>query len=286
MESSDQAGADVGAVVAAWAARTPSVSGLVLIGSRARPAAPLGGADRHSDWDFHIIAGHPEVFGDRRWTDGLEGLKLLAYAARTAAIGGVPKANAVFDGGEADFVVFPERMASSARWRSRFGLLKPGGETARLLQNLALVIRPGWKFLKGGGRWEGLYRRATKLMKDPRLDDAAARRLADGFVCDYVWVKRKIARGELLAAQRQLHRELAETNLRLLHELRLRRGEPTYPEARRIELIVRADELSDATLAALPNRPGLDSALEKSAATCRKLMVGLVGDAWRWPLVG
>ena len=75
-----------------------------------------------------------------------------------------------------------------------------------------------------------------------------------------------------------------ETNLRLLHELKLRRGERTFPEGRRIERIASAAELASVSVAARPAPAALRAAIERSAATCRKLMAALVGDAWRWPL--
>jgi hypothetical protein len=47
---------DFGAVMAAWAARTPAVDALVLIGSRERDGDDaVWRADAHSDWYFQII---------------------------------------------------------------------------------------------------------------------------------------------------------------------------------------------------------------------------------------
>jgi hypothetical protein len=82
-----------------------------------------------------------------------------------------------------------------------------------------------------------------------------------------------------LAAQRMLHHSLAETNFRLLHELRLRRGEQSYPEARRGELILSDIELSMITVDATPNREALRSAVDKASSTCRSLVHALMGNA-------
>jgi hypothetical protein len=97
-------------------------------------------------------------------------------------------------------------------------------------------------------------------------------------------LRRKIARGELLTAQRMLHRELAETNFRLLHELKLRRGERSFPEARRIERVAAEAELAAVSVCATLGAEALEAAVDKSAATLCTLMKALVGEGWRWPL--
>jgi hypothetical protein len=271
--------------MAAWAATEPTVSGLVLIGSRQRDQGDsVWQADAQSDWDFQIITSRPEMFSRRDWTRGLGGLQILAYAARSARIGGVPKVNVLYAGGEADFVIIPAKLLGRVRFSARLGRHRRGGPTRRQLQDLAVVIRPGWRFLKDTGKWDRFYQRAVAEVSDPRLDDELARQLAEGFVCDYVWTVRKVARGELLTAQRMVHRELAETNFRLLHELRLRRGERTFPEARRLERVASPAELASVTVDAQIEPAALQAAIEKCAATCRELMAALMGDAWRWPL--
>ena len=275
---------DFGTMMAAWAEKTPSVSGLVLIGSRERPPSEtLETADGHADWDFQVITSAPRMFGSREWTAGLAGARLLAYSARVAVIGGVPKITAVFQGAEVDLVIIPEKVIRRIKLRTAFGRHRKEGWTRRRLQDLAEVIRPGWRFLKGEERWGALYRRAVAEVPDPRLEDGAARQLAEGFVCDYVWTLRKLARGELRTAQRMLYRELAETNLQLLHELRRRRDQRTFTKARRIEWVATPAELASVTVEATVEAAALRAALEKAAATCRELMRGLVGDAWRWP---
>jgi hypothetical protein len=256
----------------------------VLIGSRERANGDrIWRADSLSDWDFQIITSRPAMFGDRDWTRGLVGTEVRAYAARTARIGGVPKVNAVFAGAEADFVIIPTKLLRRIKAATALGKHRREGPLRRSLQDLAVVIRPGWRFIKGGRAWEAFYRRVVREVPDPRLGDGAARRLAEGFFCDWIWTRRKIARGEFLAAQRMLHRELAETNYRLLHELRLRRGDRSFPEVRRIERIAGPAELAAVTVESRPRRAALEAALEKSAAACKSLMRSLVGGEWRWP---
>lgn len=275
---------DFGAALTAWAAAEPSVSGLVLIGSRVRaPTDALEFADAHSDWDFHVVTAQPRMFLECRWAAPLLGGSLRAYAARSAIIGGVPKVNLVFPGAEADLVVIPEKLLRRVKWRAALGLHRRPGWTQRRMQDIAEVIRPGWRFLQGEARWGPLYRRAVAEVADPHLGDPAVCQLAEGFVCDYVWTLRKLARGEFLTAQRMLHRELAEVNFQLLHELKLRRGERTFTKARRLERIASPAELAGVTVDARCEPAALRAALEQSAATCRELMAALVGAAWRWP---
>ncbi len=265
-------------IVSRWAAETPSVSGLTLFGSRARE-----GADPQSDWDFQVISSRPDMFAQRAWAQALVGATLRVYAPRMTRFGGVPKVNVIFDGAEADFVIIPERALRTAKLLVALGLHRREGLLRRRLADLAIAIRPGWRFLKGARRWEALYRRVVAEVADARLDDAEARRLGDVFVCDYLWSLRKIERGELVAAQRMLHRELVETNLRLLHEVKLRRGERSFPEGRRIEQNAPAGELSSLAPGGPCEAAALRDAAARAAGALRGLMAALVGSSWRWP---
>jgi hypothetical protein len=268
----------------AWAERTPSVKGLVLIGSRERAASDrMSGVDAQSDWDFQIITTAPMDFANRDWTCGLPGMELKVYATRVARIGGVPKVNAIFSNAEADFVVIPRWRLGLAKCAVALGQHRREGKLRSGLQDLVSVIRPGWRFLKGGRHWDSLYRRVVAEVPDPRLDDAATCALADIFLCESRWVQRKIARGELIAAQRMLHWELAETNFRLLHELKLRRGELSFERARRIERVATAEELVAVEVKAALEAGALRAAVEWSETTMRGLMRELVGERWNGP---
>ena len=271
-----------GETIAKWAEQQESVLGLVLIGSRVRDASDaVWRADAQSDWDFQIIARDAALFETDAWLRDA-GVKPLVYAVRRAAIGGVPKVALLADGVEADFVVLPGPRLQQVKEQVKTGAHRQSPELRAALQDLAIVIRPGWRFLKGAAEWEEFYRTVVADVPDPRLSDEQARELANGFVCDTVWALRKPERGELIAAQRMLHRGLAETNFRLLHELRLREGLRSFPEARRIERI----DATDAGLVAVsaPLEPtALAAAIEKSGESCRKLMEELMKDAWRWP---
>ena len=232
---------DLGAAIAAWAAGNSAVEALVLFGSRQRQERRrLDAVDLQSDWDFHVITRKPRALLSSGWTRELPGATLRAYAIRTAAIGRVPRVGAVFDEGDVDLVVIPTAIGRKVRWATRLGLHRRPGLVRKSLQDIAEIVRPGWKFLKDTGGWGRFYQLAVDSVPDPWLDDAALVQLAEGMVCDYVWIRRKLVRGELLAAQRVLYQEVWEANLKLLHELRHRRGLPTFTKARRLERLAGA----------------------------------------------
>jgi hypothetical protein len=269
--------------VAAWSANQPSVEALVLIGSRVRHQNDvIWQPDAQSDWDFQVIASRKDIFRTSAWAKTL-GLTLHTYCVRTAMIGGVPKVAALFDGEESDFVILPAGLMNFSRIAVQFGLHRRSYFLRRKLQDLAVIVRPGWRFLKGGQKWDHFYKQIVAGISDPRLDDVAVRNLADSFICDAVWTMRKIARGEFLAAQRMLHRSLAETNLRLLHEIKLRRRERTFPEARRAEKVLSHSELAAITVSTVPDALSLRDGVEKASATCRYFAHQLMGDQYRWP---
>ncbi len=274
---------DLGEKMTAWAAAESSIEALALIGSRVRKHEDtLWRADAQSDWDFHVITSQPEMFSDRAWTQRL-GLQVRAYAVRSAALGGVPKIAAVFESAEADFVVLPVSLLEPLYTAVLAGQHRASSQLTRSLRDLAVVVRPGWRFLKGADKWDPFYRQVVADIDDPRLRDEEVHNLAEGFVCDALWTLRKIERGEFVAAQRMLHRALAETNFQLLHEIKLRRGERSFPEARRVERVGTPAEISQITLSAEPGAAELYRAVDKAYATCREFVRLLVGDAWRAP---
>jgi hypothetical protein len=277
--------ADPAQNLAAWAARGAAVKAVVLIGSRARPAEDdLGQADAESDWDFHVITSQPGVFTQPAWTAALGAGAPLAYVDRLGVLGTARKISAVFQGMELDLVVLPAWRLQLAQVAMSLGLHRQSAELRRALGDLAVVLRPGYRFLHGAAGWETFYRKVVAEVPDPRLDNADALRLAQGFVCDYLWLQRKVARGELVAARRMLHRGLGEVNLQLAHELRLRRGERSFPDGRRLERTHPAAELAGLAVAGDGSAEALRVAAGQCAATLNTLLAGLVGADWRWPL--
>ncbi len=274
----------LGAALQKWAEREPTVSGLALIGSRVREASDqVWRADDQSDWDYHVISSRPAMFSAADWTRALEGVTVRAYAPRATRVGRVPKVSMILDGGEVDLVILHAGGLRLMKIAAAMGLHR-GGRTKRILQDLAIVVRPGFRFVKGAETWDAFYRKVVDEVPDPRIDDAMARELAATFWCDSVWALRKVERGELVAAQRALHQSLAETNFRLLHELRLRSGGRSFPEARRIERVATPEELSSVTVGSLPNPESLRAAIHKAGVTCDTLMRGLVGEDWKRPV--
>lgn len=273
---------EIGRAVTAWAEREPAVLALVLIGSRARAVdEPAMAADEFSDWDFQVVTSRPELFTTATWMSGLGLGEPLAYVARLGRLGTATKISALLREGEMDLVVIPAARLKRAKILLSLGLAPRFATLRDALGGLAVVLRGGHRLLKGEREWAGFFRRIAHEFPVPRLGDAMVRSLAEGFVCDYVSTRNKIERGELLAAQRWLHLQMAEVNFQLLHELRQRRGEPSLPDARRIERFPGASRRVE--VRALPSAENLRLATEESAAALRELMSEL-GPDWRWPL--
>lgn len=264
-----------------WALAEPSVVLFVQIGSRVRAAGTSFAADNASDWDFQIATTRPEMFADRSWTLAL-GLVPLAYVVRSGRLGSAQKLTALFVEGELDLVLIPASGLRGMSLLARAGQLNSQPQAMGALTDLAAVLQGGYRILKGAEEFAEFYDYVATQIPAPRLSDDAVCALAEGFVCDYVSTLRKVERGELLAAQRWLHHLLVETNYRLLHELRLRSGAASLPDARRIEFLAEP-RLAALNIAMELNRGSLFAAVEKSAAVCRALVRDLVGDRWQWP---
>ena len=274
-------GGDLGERIEAWARREVHVELLVAIGSRVRAPGADGAADCRSDWDFQLASSRPEILDRSTWLSAL-GVEVHAYAVRIGRLGSSAKISAVTDRGELDLVILPaEALRVLTAAMSRPSSTWPP-QLLPALTDLATVLAGGYRVLKGEASHGALLARIASEVPMARLDDAAVRLEADGFVCDYVSTWRKVERGEWIAAQRWLHHQLAEANLRLLHELRLRRGEASFPDGRRLEFL--AEPLADEVkVRAMPEAESLRAALPRCAAAHRRLVAALLGDAWRWP---
>lgn len=273
----------VGAAIIRWAAAEPTVSGLVLIGSQVHAGhSGVMAADGYSDWDFHIITTRPVMFAEKSWLKATGLGEPLAYVARVGRLGVANKVSAVLPAGELDLVVIPAHRLALVQWLMRFGFRR-ALQSRKDLGGLALVLRAGHRIIKGEAQWGALMRRIATDVSPLRLDDEGIRFLAEGFVSDYVSTLRKIARGELIAAQRWLHGNLAETNFRLAHELSQRNGQVSFPDARRLEALADTEMRESLKVEATMNSESLTAATNKSAETCRALVQMLVGDSWRWP---
>jgi hypothetical protein len=270
----------LGDLLIQWARGESSVSGLVLIGSQVRSDGP-GVADTHSDWDFQIVTTRPKIFDGREWVAELNAGEPLAYAVRLGRLGAASKVSIAFPLGELDLVIISAAKLRVAKWLAQLGL----AGTRSSLVGLANVLRDGYRIIKGETKWGNFFRYVATEIAPPRLSDEDVHGLAEGFVVDYISTHRKIERGEFLAAQRWLHHNLVEVNFQLLHELRQRRGELSFPDARRVERVVTSEQLAAVAVSALVGSEALKAALEKSATTCRELVRQLLGNAWSWPTI-
>jgi len=264
-----------------WAQDEPSIELLVLIGSRARARDAPGAGDQHSDWDFQIAAADTAVFADTKWTASL-GVQPLAYVARLGRLGSSQKVSVLFAEGELDLVVLPLATLRGLARAIGSGQQVEDVAVRQALTDQATVLQGGYRILKGAKDFASFYDFVVREISPARISQDGVRMLAEEFVCDFVSTHRKIERGELIAAQRWLHHQLVEKNFRLLHELRLREGQPTFPDARRIEFLdySRAAQVAiTATLSVVSLRDGV----EKAAETCRQLVRALIGNQWSWP---
>lgn len=271
----------LGECIHTWAQQDPAVALCVQIGSRVRGATDPAGADAHSDWDFQIATSQLQRFETGAWLAAL-GVPPLAYALRPGRLGSALKASAVTAHGELDLVVIPEAPLREVIRHLAAGAMESDPRFRPALTDLAAVLAGGYRILKGADEFAGFYARVVREVSPARLDDRAVCHLAESYVCDHVVTCRRIERGEWIAAQRWLHHQLAETNFRLLHELRLREGRGSFPDARWLERLAEP-RLDSVRVVALPERESLLRALDASAGTLRTLVGQLVGDAWRWP---
>jgi hypothetical protein len=270
-----------GDAIPAWLAAEPAVRSAVWFGSGAQPGTAV--ADGWSDCDLHLVVTGAESFECVDWAWALPDEKLCLQVARPAT-GGVRKVTAVFAQGQIDLVLVPMAQMRLARFGLRLGLQRRLRFLAIALNEMATCLATGYRFLKGEQQWGAFYARVAAEMPGVRIADAEVRQLADVFLCELLWVQQKLERGELAAAQLALHRSLAETNFRLVRELQLRRRAPlpSFGLARRVETLLRPDELARISIDAPLQREALGLAAWQSLDGLAALMRELVPD-WQAP---
>lgn len=274
---------NVGDVFVKWAKETPHVRVLLMIGSRTRRPGDCGCADEKSDWDFQVATSEGRLFLDSRWVAEAGLGKPLAYVARIGRLGTGTKVSVVLDGGELDIVVISSFDFRMLGLLYKYRLLKWSPKAIQGARSLSSVWSGGVAVLKGSkevGRFVNGVRRELGVR---RLDDDTILSIAEGFVCDYVSTRRKLDRGEIVAAQRWLHVQLGEANLALLHELRQRVGKISFPDGRRVESYLPREEIGRISLEATLDRRSMASALYRSANTFKLLAEELLKGRWHWP---
>ncbi len=241
-----------------WARAQPGLAALVQIGSRAQPG---GEVDEWSDWDYHLITATPARYLDPAWPAQIAPV-WHAHVERTER--GVAKLSVVFAGGfEADFVPL-------AAWQMRlvyWAMARPGlaglypAALRRGIANTRLVVRPGHRVVLGGPAWEQRLAALAAVWPEPGFTAEVFRDHCGAFWRHAVWVQKKIARGELRAAQRWNQIEVMEHLLALLAEEARLAGRPARPEARKAEQWLEPRRLEQTQFAGAPDRRVLARAL-------------------------
>ena len=266
-----------------WMKDQADVRVAAVFGSHARSLSGEGQpADPWSDVDRQIVTTRPDRYRSRAWTAQLQGQALHAYAVRPV-FGGVQKVTALFSGGEADFVIIPYRRLWLGRLAFNLGLHRRVAGIQRGLGEFALVMSFGQKVLKGGPGWQRFYTRAVKEIPLAHLTDEEASALGEGAYVDATSILGKLARGEYVAVQRWLHRSLIETNFRIMHELRVRKGVVSYPDGRRVESLLSPEELAAVRFEVGLDEASLRAAIFTATAATRRLVAELTGRTPTWP---
>jgi len=258
-----------------------NVKSVVLFGSRAREQGMPAASDDWSDIDLHVIVGNVATFVALENLTALCSKPVKLHVIR-AASGGVRKVTLLYEDAEVDLVVIPCRQMGLARLGLALGLQEKIAPLRIGLNEMSTIMRGGYRFLKGEKAWGKFYADVVVKLPGQRLGDAEVRAIADAFLCDYLWVRQKLARGEWIAAQRGLHVQLADANFRLMHELRLRREQPTFREARRLEKLLDAGDLNSLQVSARLDPSELQQAADK-ALTTMKTLLGELLPAWNPP---
>jgi hypothetical protein len=258
-----------------------TIKSAVLFGSRARSGNGIGTADQWSDLDLHIITSAPAALEDRAWAASLPGVELCLHFVRPIPAG-VRKVTILSTAGEANLVLLPAGLLRAVRLAARFGLHRRWKFLRFPLNEMATVMKGGYRFIKGERAWGGFYAQVTSEMPGRRIDDRAAALIADNFLWDFLRLIEKLERSELIEAQRLLHNFLLEDNLKLLEESRERRKLLTYGGARRAEKLLPPEELSRIRVSARLDADELRAAAWQAREALEYLMAGLV-PAWRPP---
>lgn len=268
-------------ILARWLESEASIRSAVLFGSHARPRLHPAAADPWSDIDLHLITDDPQGILAMDWPARLPELEIELTVAR-AATGGVSKLSLLTTIGEADLVLVPTRRMRLANLITQLGLQRMFPHLDGALNSFATVMSGGYRFLKGESSWGKFYANTVARQPGFRISDRQARRMAEDYLYDLLWIIKKLKRGELVAAQRTFHRSLLETNIALLHELRLRQGRTTFQQARRVEKLLSPEELQTVAVNASLDGESLRRALKINLEGLKSLM-GQLTPTWKIP---
>ena len=269
--------------VVKWLESERAIKSAVLFGSSAGTADSASGSDRWSDIDLHIVTTDARRLSKIDWERILPNEKFCQQIVRPAT-GGVSKVTALFATGQIEMVLVPTVQFQLARLAMGLGLHRQIHRLRSALNEVHTCMQSGYYFLKGENTWGPFYSRIMDEMPGVRLCDSEVREIADIFMCELLWILQKLERGELAAAQHSLHRSLAETNFRLIRELRLRRGQslPSFGLARRVEASLSATELSWVQVSARLEQEDLRHAAWRTLDGLKAIMSELL-PLWRVP---
>lgn len=262
---------------------TPDIRVATLFGSHARSL--VGGqnqADEWSDVDLQIVTTTPKSYGDFTWCRAIPNQQPRVWAQRPV-FGGVSKFTVLYSTGELDLVVVPYARLRLGRMLFRLGVHHRVSGLRRALSNFADLMRFEHVVVKGGPDWEAFYRQAGSQIPRLALGDDEARAAADLAYVEATWILGRLARGELISAQRILHQSVVETNIRLLHEWRERRGVPTHHRGRRAEQVLPPEELAWISADSSLNGRCLAETTRTMIAGTRRLVEALTSRAPDWP---
>jgi len=267
--------------ISAWAESRPDITALVQIGSRVQAG---GTVDQWSDYDFQLITRRPALYRDPA---ALHGLGETWVVSSQRVFGGADKLTLILPGAaEADFVIL-----SALELRIAFAALRAPGLAALWppplkfgVRDLRIVACPGWRVIKGGAAWERRYARLGAAVPWPRLSEREFQEVCAAFWAAAVWTAKKIARGELRAAQRHFHVSLTETLWRLLEEEARDQARPARPEARRAETWLPPERVAGTGFPTAAEPAALRRALAASAAAFAEVANALARSrGWAMP---
>ncbi|HRE84087.1 MAG TPA: nucleotidyltransferase domain-containing protein [Opitutaceae bacterium] len=254
----------------------------VLFGSYARLLKGTGDTpDQYSDIDVQLLVTKPQYFKDSSWLASLFATEVISASYRSV-FGGARKAVIMFDGGSIDAVILPYRLLYIAKLLHRAHAYRWSKKFQTRMENFSDLMRFDHVVIKGNADWEKFYKEAGTLGKRLKLNTPEILKMS-AVVCEETHaILGRIERGELIAAQRLLHQEIVEVNIKLLHELRERSGLKTYHRGRRAECTLRPEELALISVNASCNRLELKTAAIAMLKANATLVRELTGTAPKW----
>ncbi|MCF3652214.1 hypothetical protein [Synoicihabitans lomoniglobus] len=255
--------------------RRADVAAVIMFGSRTREGG--NEADQYSDMDLQVITSRPDELTTPAWIiPVIKQGSLRAWAVRDA-FGGVKKVSILCDDDAIDLVIVPLKMMRKARLLLTWGMHRRRPKIRRQFGDIVLTMGGGHRVIKGGNVWENFFARVVAEVPEPRIPAVEVENLAALARVDLHSIESKLARGELRAAQRWLHVGLMETLFKLMHELKRRRGERSFHDARRAESTLTALELDQISVSASLDAAEIAEAARKAAHTIQSLRDELRG---------